>query len=158
APSSPRRAPPWCTRAGARSMRCRPPPGTGPVAERKGRRHFAADSLQVLSGQVAMMAIGIVNGIITARWLRPARRRRSALLVLLPTMLSTFVKLGIPQASVYYRRRRSASPSDVASNSVWIAFVTGTIAALVCYYQRDWLIAKFLKDTPPLLIPPSLAL
>jgi O-antigen/teichoic acid export membrane protein len=128
------------------------------VAERKTRRHFAADSVQVLSGQVAMMLIGIVNGIITARWLGPADRGRFALLVLLPTMLSNFVKLGIPQASVYYMRRRNASASDVASNSVWIAFITGTIAALVCYYWRDWLIAKFLKDTPAMLIPPSLAL
>ena len=80
-----------------------------------------------------MMAIGIVNGVITARWLGPADRGRFALLVLLPTMLSNFVKLGIPQASVYYMRRRGASASDVASNSVWFAFVTGTLAAIVCY-------------------------
>ncbi len=128
------------------------------MAEHKARRHFAADSLQVLGGQVAMMAIGIVNGIITARWLGPADRGRFQLLVLLPIMLSNFVKLGIPQASVYYMRRRGASASDVASNSIWFAFVSGTVAALVCYLGRDWLIAKFLKDTPPSLIPPSLAL
>ena len=73
------------------------------------RRNFAFDSLQVLSGQFVMMAIGIVNGVITARWLGPADRGRFALLVLLPTMLSNFVKLGIPQASVYYMRRRGAS-------------------------------------------------
>ena len=128
------------------------------MAKAPKRRNFAFDSLQVLSGQFAMMAIGIVNGVITARWLGPADRGRFALLVLLPTMLSNFVKLGIPQASVYYMRRRGASASDVASNSVWFAFVTGTIAAIVCYVFRDWLIAKFLKDTPPVLIAPSLAL
>src|SRR5215467_6696355 len=139
-------------------MHCRPPPGTGPVAERKGRRHFAADSVQVLSGQVGMMAIGIVNGIITARWLGPADRGRFALLVLLPTMLSNFVKLGIPQASVYYMRRRGASASDVASNSVWIAFVTGGLAVGVCWIWRDWLLARFLKEAPPQLLLPSLCL
>src|SRR5262249_56011593 len=101
---------------------------------------------------------GWARGLWRVGWVGPGDRGRFALRVLLPTMLSNFVKLGIPQASVYYMRRRNASPSDVASNSVWIAFVTGTIAALVCYYWRDWLIAKFLKDTPPLLIPPSLAL
>ena len=88
------------------------------MAERKKRRHFAADSLQVLSGQVAMMLIGIVNGIITARWLGPADRGRFALLVLLPTMLSNFVKLGIPQASVYYMRRRNASASDAPRRNI----------------------------------------
>jgi O-antigen/teichoic acid export membrane protein len=128
------------------------------VAKDPKRRNFAFDSLQVLSGQFVMMAIGIVNGVITARWLGPADRGRFALLVLLPTMLSNFVKLGIPQASVYYMRRRGASASDVASNSVWFAFVTGTLAAIVCYLFKDFLIAKFLKDTPPELILPSLAL
>ena len=36
------------------------------MAEPRKRRHFALDSLQVLSGQGAMMALGFVNGIITA--------------------------------------------------------------------------------------------
>src|SRR5215831_8997237 len=140
-------------------MRCRRRrPQEAPVAKGPKRRPFVADSVQVLSGHVAMMAIGIVNGIITARWLGPADRGRFQLLVLLPTMPSNFVKLGIPQASVYYMRRRGASASDVASNSVWFAFVTGTLAAIVCYAFKDILIAKFLKDTPPELILPSLAL
>jgi O-antigen/teichoic acid export membrane protein len=86
------------------------------VAKDPKRRNFAFDSLQVLSGQFVMMAIGIVNGVITARWLGPADRGRFALLVLLPTMLSNFVKLGIPHARVYYMRRLRASASDVASN------------------------------------------
>ena len=117
-----------------RSTRSRQPAAAGDIAWLSPEaRHFALDSLQVLSGQVVMMAIGIVNGVITARWLGPADRGRFALLVLLPTMLSNFVKLGIPQASVYYMRRRGASASDVASNSVWFAFVTGTLAAIVCY-------------------------
>src|SRR5262245_16112759 len=140
-------------------MRCRRRrPREALVAKGPKRRNFAFDALQVLSGQFAMMAIGIVNGVIMARWLGPADRGRFALLVLLPTMLSNFVKLGIPQASVYYMRRRGASASDVASNSVWFAFVTGTLAAIVCYVFKDFLIAKFLKDTPPELILPSLAL
>jgi len=119
---------------------------------------FVRDSLQVLGGQVATTLIGVATGVITARWLGPRDRGLFQLLVLLPTMLSNFAKLGIPQASVYYMRRRGASASDVASNSVWFAFATGTLAAIVCYVWRDWLIAKFLKDTPPELILPSLAL
>src|SRR5262249_11531184 len=105
-----------------------------------------------------MMAIGIINGVITARWLGPADRGRFQLLVLLPTMLSNFVKLGIPQASVYYMRRRGASASDVASNSIWFAFVMGGAAVVVCWLGRDWLLAKFLKEIPPLLLLPSLVL
>jgi len=122
------------------------------------RRHFAADALQVLSGQGAMMAIGLVNGIITARWLGPTGRGQFQLLSLLPIMLSNFVKLGIPQASVFYMRRRGASASDVASNSIWIATVMGIGAIVVAWFGREWLLTKFLKQTPPELLLPSLVL
>src|SRR4029450_7647963 len=109
------------------------------MAERPKRRHFALDSLQVLSGQGAMMVIGLVNGIITARWLGPTGRGQFQLLSLLPVMLSNFVKLGIPQASVFYMRRKGASASDVASNSIWFAFVMGGAAVVGCWLGRAWL-------------------
>lgn len=105
-----------------------------------------------------MMAIGIVNGVITARWLGPSGRGSFQLLVLLPIMLSNFVKLGIPQASVFYMRRRGASASDVASNSIWFAVVMGGAAVVVCWLGREWLLTKFLKETPPQLLLPSLLL
>ena len=105
-----------------------------------------------------MMAIGIVNGVITARWLGPSGRGSFQLLILLPIMLSNFVKLGIPQASVFYMRRRGASASDVASNSIWFAFVMGGAAVVVCWLGRRWLLAKFLKEVPQELLLPSLLL
>jgi O-antigen/teichoic acid export membrane protein len=128
------------------------------VAEPAKQRHFARDALQVLSGQGAMMAFGFVNGIITARWLGPAGRGQFQLLTLLPVVLSNFVKLGIPQATVYYMRRRGASASDVASNSIWIAVVMGAAAVGVCWWGRDWLLANFLKHTSPELLLPCLVL
>ncbi len=128
------------------------------MAEAPRRRRFAFDSLQVFGGEMAMMAIGIVNGVITARWLGPSGRGSFQLLVLLPIMLSNFVKLGIPQASVYYMRRRGASASDVASNSIWFAFVMGGAAVVVCWIERNWLLAKFLKEVPETLLAPSLLL
>lgn len=128
------------------------------MAKAPTRRHFALDSLQVLSGQGAMMVIGLVNGIITARWLGPAGRGQFQLLTLLPVMLSNFVKLGIPQASVFYMRRKNASASDVASNSIWFALVMGAAAVVVGWLARDWLLTRFLKQTPPELLLPSLVL
>jgi O-antigen/teichoic acid export membrane protein len=122
------------------------------------RRPFALDSLQVLGGQGAMTAIGMVNGIITARWLGPTGRGQFQLLSLLPVMLSNFVKLGIPQASVYYMRRKGASASDVASNAMWFAFVMGGAGIVVCWLGREWLLTRFLKQIPPELLLPSLAL
>ncbi len=105
-----------------------------------------------------MMALGFVNGVITARWLGPTARGQFQLLTLLPILLSNFVKLGIPQASVYYMRRRGASASDVASNSIWIGLVMGCAAIVASWWGREWLLTRFLKATPPELLLPSLAL
>src|SRR5512144_1934849 len=99
--------------------------------KKKGVPRFAQDVLRVLGGQVAMTVMGVLTGIITARWLGPKDRGLFNLLVLLPTVLSNFVKLGIPQASVYYMRRKHVSASEVASNSLWFALVMGTALAVV---------------------------
>lgn len=128
------------------------------MADKKAPPRFVKDALRVLGGQVAMTLLGMLTGIITARWLGPHDRGLFQLLTLMPTTLSNFVKLGVPQASVYFIRRRGAAASAVASNSLWLAFVMGTAAALVCWVWRDWLLARILKDSPPELVAPTLAL
>ena len=124
----------------------------------RGSGKFALDSIQIFGGQIAMVAVGIVNGVIMARWLGASGRGTLQILMLMPIVLANFVKLGIPQASVYYMRRRGASAADVASNSIWIACVTGGLAVGVCWMWRDWLLARFLKQAPPELLLPSLCL
>jgi len=121
-------------------------------------RHFVRDIVQVFGGQLAMMTIGIGTGIITARWLGPHDRGLLQLLVLLPTTLGNFAKLGIPQASVYFMRRRGASPSEVASNALWTALVMGGALAALCWLGRDWFMTNLLKDAPRSVLLPVLAL
>jgi O-antigen/teichoic acid export membrane protein len=116
------------------------------------------DALRVLGGQVFMTGIGMATGVITARWLGPHDRGLFQLLTLLPTTLSNFVKLGVPQASVYYMRRMHASASAVASNAVWTAVVMGSGLAAVCWIWRDWFLAKILTQCPESLVLPTLVL
>src|SRR5262245_44156734 len=110
------------------------------MPEHKGPPRFVKDVLRILGGQVAMTAMGVITGSLTARCLGPRDRGLFNLLVLLPTTLSNFVKLGIPQASVYYMRRKHASASDVASNSLWFALTMGSALAVVCWIGRGWLL------------------
>lgn len=123
-----------------------------------GPPRFVKDALRVLGGNVVMSALGVCSGVITARWLGPHDRGLFQLLSELPTMLSNFVKLGVPQASVYYMRRRGAPVAAVASNALWLAVVLGTAAALAGWTWREWLLANVLKDAPPALVAPTLAL
>jgi O-antigen/teichoic acid export membrane protein len=128
------------------------------MADRTGPPRFVKDSMRVFGGQLVMTALGMGTGVITARWLGPHDRGLFQLLTFMPITLSNFVKLGIPQASVYYMRRKGASASAVASNSIWFAFVMGTLLALVCWFGRDWLLTNILKDSPRELVLPTLAL
>jgi O-antigen/teichoic acid export membrane protein len=127
-----------------------------PKAE--GESRLIHDALQVFGGQIAMQVIGIGTSVITTRALSPTDRGLFQLLVLLPITLSNFVKLGIPQASVYYIRRRRVPASDVASNSALVAFVMGGAMALFCWWQKDWLMARIVKGAPAEAVLPSLAL
>src|SRR5262245_5374780 len=127
------------------------------MASQKGRRLVHA-SLGVFGAQVAMTLLGVVTGVITARTLGPRDRGLFQLLTLLPVTLSNFAKLGIPQANVYFMRRRGAAPADIATNSLWFALGLGGLLALICYAGRGWLLANVLKEAPPAVLGPVLAL
>jgi len=127
------------------------------VAERsKGR--FVRDSASVLFAQIGVMVLGVGVSVVTARALGPHDRGLFQLLVLLPTTLSNFVKLGIPQANVYFMRRRGVSAADIATNSLWLSLVLGGGLAVVCWVWRDALVVPFLRQSPPAALPPTLAL
>ncbi len=117
-----------------------------------------ADAGRVLGGQVAMNVIGLASTVITARYLGPHDRGLFQLLTLLPMTLGNFAKLGLPQANVYFIRRRGASASDVISNSLWFALALGGGMALLCWGMQAHLREWFFKDAPASVLPPVLAL
>jgi O-antigen/teichoic acid export membrane protein len=124
----------------------------------RGWGRVARDSFGVFGTQVVITLLGVGTGIITARALGPHDRGLFQILVLLPTTLANFAKLGIPPATVYFIRRRGASASAVASNSLWMALALGGTLAAVCWAGRDWLLASILKTAPSVTLPPVLAL
>ena len=141
-----------CCAAPRRRLRWRPP-----LAEVR-RSSFAADAGRVLGGQVMMNVIGLATTVITARYLGPHDRGVFQLLTLLPSTLANFAKLGIPQANVYFMRRKGATATDVVSNSLCFALGLGIPVALLCYGFQDGLRNVFFKDAPPQALLPVLAL
>ena len=128
------------------------------MRERGTERQFVRNSLGVFGAQILVTVLGVGTSVITARALGPHDRGLFQLLVLLPATLANFVKLGIPQANVYFIRRRGVSASDVASNSLWFALVLGGTLAALCYLGRRWLVVHFLKGVQPVVLLPVLAL
>src|SRR2546426_6876879 len=128
------------------------------MAEGRGQGRFLRDSLGVFGAQIVVTVLGVGTGVITARALGPHDRGIFQLLLLLPITLSNFVKLGIPQANVYFMRRRGASASDVASHSLWLAFGLGGGLAFTCYLARGWILDHVLKGAPPITLLPVLLL
>jgi O-antigen/teichoic acid export membrane protein len=123
---------------------------------RRGR--FIRDSASVLATQLLVTVLGVGTSVVVARTLGPHDRGLYALLVLLPTTLANFVKFGIPQASVYFLRRRGAAAADLATNSFWLAIGLGVALAVGCYATRDWVVAPFLAAAPAGTVPVVLAL
>jgi O-antigen/teichoic acid export membrane protein len=128
------------------------------VAEHRAAGRFARDSASILVTQLGVTVLGLGTSVITARALGPHDRGLFQLLVLLPTTLSNFAKLGIPQANVYFMRRRSVPAGRIAANSVWLALVLGGGLAAACWVWRATLLAPFLKDAPVETVPLVLVL
>jgi O-antigen/teichoic acid export membrane protein len=112
----------------------------------KGRH--AKDVLGILATRVAWSAMGIISGVILARWLGPHDRGILALVLLIPSTVVTLVKLGMSQANVYYINRDRAAADRVASNAVVFALWSGLAAMVIVWVLRGNLLATMLRDVP----------
>lgn len=106
------------------------------------------DTLGILGTRVAWSVMGVISGVILARWLGPHDRGILALVLLVPSTVLTLVKLGISQATVYFINRKEATADQVASNSVLLALLLGTVSAALVWTLRDSLLHGFLDDVP----------
>jgi O-antigen/teichoic acid export membrane protein len=107
------------------------------------------DTLGILGTRVVWSVIGVVTGVILARWLGPYDRGILALVLLLPSTVLTLVKLGVSQATVFFINRKEATVDRVASNSVLLALTLGVTSALVVWLLRDNLLRPVVADIPP---------
>jgi O-antigen/teichoic acid export membrane protein len=108
----------------------------------------AKDVIGILVTRVAWSAMGIVSGVILARWLGPHDRGVLALVLLIPSTVVTVVKLGMSQSNVYYINRERSSASAVASNAVVFAVWSGLAAMAAVWMLRDNLMHDMVRDVP----------
>jgi O-antigen/teichoic acid export membrane protein len=106
------------------------------------------DTLGLLATRVVWSAMGVVSGVILARWLGPHDRGVLALVLLLPSTIVTTVKFGAAQANVYTINRHKASVDAVASNALVLAIFWGVVSSLAVWAVRDRLTDSVLRDVP----------
>src|SRR5262249_32841819 len=79
------------------------------------------------------------------RWLGPNDRGLFTVLLLLPQTLVNFAKMGVAQANVYYIRKRGASITTVAANSLVLSLIVTLVLLGACFAGWNWIIAPFTK-------------
>ncbi len=110
------------------------------------------DIVGLIGSRAMLVVFGLATGVITARLLGPHDRGLFTVLLLMPQTLVNFAKMGVAQANVYYIRRRGASVSTVASNSLVLSLIVSVILVAVCWLARPWVLDPFTKGARGTLV------
>ena len=112
-------------------------------------QRLSRDILGVLGTRAAWTLMGTVTGVILARKLGPHDRGVFALVLLVPSTVSTFVKLGIAQSNVYFINRKREPIDKIASNCTFLALVLGTLAGAIVWMSQGQFLSSVLSGMAP---------
>lgn len=111
-------------------------------------RRLSRDIAGIFGTRAIWSAMGVVSGVILARWLGPHDRGILALVLLLPSTVVTLTKLGVSQANVYYINREKVDVNCVASNALLLAIGLGLLSTVVVWVLRNTLLSTVLRGVP----------
>jgi O-antigen/teichoic acid export membrane protein len=101
-------------------------------------KSFVKDSLITLVRQFLGILIGLLTTIILARYLGPEGQGMYALIILLPTILVTFLNFGVGVSSVYFVGKKEFSINTVFKTNLYfglglslVSFIIGSIVILI---------------------------
>jgi O-antigen/teichoic acid export membrane protein len=113
--------------------------------------------LWISAGRLAAVAARFLAGLAVARILGPEGRGNYALLVLIPTLLSQILNLGLGQANTYLLGRRHSPVGQVAANSLLWGTLAGTAVVIGVLAAGKVLRPMLLPNLPLSLIALSCA-
>jgi O-antigen/teichoic acid export membrane protein len=93
------------------------------------RGDFSGKVLQTFTTELVLGAVGLVTGIVTARWLGPSGKGEFALVTVVVSLLYSLTGFGLPQAIVYYTKRVPAP--DLTANALLLAGTVGGLSLVV---------------------------
>ncbi|TDQ38682.1 flippase [Aureibacillus halotolerans] len=92
---------------------------------------FMKNAFMTLLRQMAGIGAGLLTTVLIARELGPSGQGAYALAILLPTLLMTFMNLGVGQSSVYYIGQKQINVADAWKTNTITAAMLSTLAIVV---------------------------
>jgi O-antigen/teichoic acid export membrane protein len=93
-------------------------------------RRFGALSLQTFIYQGLGLALGLLSGVVVARWLGPTAKGAIALYTVIAGFLSLIGNMGLGLANVHLTGSRQLDPSRAWANSLWFSLLAGSLLAV----------------------------
>lgn len=94
-------------------------------------RRFAKDTAFTVLANILTLVLGLGSSVILARLLGPEGRGIYALAGLLPSLVVTFINLGIGPATVYYTAQGQYQQKEILGNTIFLGLITGIIGTIV---------------------------
>lgn len=107
------------------------PPAVDPEGEPTERRSFLSSALTTFGAHLGVGAFSFANVLIISRALGPSGRGQVALLTTIAVTMSFVCTLGVQEANVNFAGVDPSLRRSLATNSVVLALVTGSVSAVV---------------------------
>jgi len=91
---------------------------------------LARNTALAFSARIISMVLGLGTSVILARFLGPEGKGLYSLAILLPTLIVTFISLGIGPATIYHVARKDFSGRTAFANNLVLALILGVIGIL----------------------------
>ena len=98
--------------------------------------------VQTLLSRAVMIPIGIVTGVITARYFGPADRGLFTLLLMFPQTANVFSNLGLDTASIFLHRKHRVPLGELLANCVIYGILAGVLSGLVLWGVSPYLMSE----------------
>jgi O-antigen/teichoic acid export membrane protein len=112
---------------------------------------------QSIGTQIFLMPLGLVGGVVAARYLGPEDRGIYTLVLLIPSTVIVFANIGLESAVTYLHNRRHIDLGRLVANSLVYAFLAGGLVASTLWFGRTYLASLF-TGLSPLYLGLALAL
>ncbi len=119
-------------------------------------RIFVQDMSTTLATRVVVLLVAFVANVFVARTLGSAGMGEYALIMTTLGFMVLLGSAGLDSSNVYFVAQNKYSVEDLASNSVWVALVSGVVTAILFMAVREWAFGTVLQNVSPMIIVLSL--